>query len=218
MRQRRRLFARTDDVLLAMLTLGGAEDDENENENENDENVEDDDTEDDEEIKNPRIKKLSDENARQRNKNKQLETELEDARGRLKAIEDKDKSELERETGRAKDLEDQLNVTTAELRELKLHNAFLSSNTVTWHDPALALKSLNLEGVQDEKTGDIDAKALKAAVDALAKEKPFLVKSASGGDDSGTRGPSGQPAGSGGRKPSADTRTKLENKYPALRK
>lgn len=217
----RRMWRRPDPILTSFINLRGAEENEVENEpndnggaggegdnggNENDS---------DDGAKNPRIKELSDENARRRNNEKRLEAELEAQRTKLKEFEDKDKSELERTSGERDELKTKLDQEVSTNRELRLTNAFLMTNTVTWHDPAMALRSLNTTDVVT-KDGDIDEKALKTAIEKLAKEKPFLVKS--DGGDGQHNGPTGAPVGSGARGVKQKDRAALEQKYPALRK
>jgi hypothetical protein len=102
----------------------------------------------------------------------------------------------------------------------RLHNAFLASNNVTWHDPELAMSKIDLEAVQKDD-GTIDAAALKKAIANLAKEKPFLVKSEEGEGGGKKNGPTGAGVGSdlGGDKDKngAAKRDALMKKYPALR-
>lgn len=107
-----------------------------------------------------------------------------------------------------------------QLRTERLHNAFLASNTVSWHDPELAMSKIDLEGIQKDD-GTIDSASLKKAIQALAKEKPFLVKSEGDGDGSRKTGPTGAGVGTdlGGDKTKTGptNREKLLQKYPALR-
>lgn len=166
--------------------------------------------------KDPRIKELSDENARRRNSEKALKKQLDDALVQLKNFTDKDKSETEKLTGERDELKTKYEETASALASLRLENAFLKVNAVDWHDPALAMTQVDLSGVMDED-GEIDDKKLKAAVENLAKTKPFLVKGEA--EPKNPKVPSGTPVGSGGRGSKKDLdRAALEKKYPALRR
>lgn len=107
------------------------------------------------------------------------------------------------------------------LKVERLHNAFLASNTITWHNPRLAMKELDLEGVQKDD-GTVDEASLKKAITALAKAQPYLVKNddSEGGGKKGN-GPTGAGVGTdmGGNsdKKSSANREALLKKYPALR-
>lgn len=126
------------------------------------------------------------------------------------------KAELEEAKAERQRLED-------ELKTERLHNAFLASNTITWHDPELAMSHVDLDGVLKDD-GTVDSKALKASIQALAKSKPFLVKTEGengGGGNGGKNGSTGAGIGTdlGGDKDKngASKRAALEKKYPALR-
>lgn len=107
-----------------------------------------------------------------------------------------------------------------EVKTQRLQNAFLAANTVTWHDPEMAMSKIDLSLVlQDD--GTVDNRALKTAITNLAKEKPFLVKK-DGEDGGGKNGSTGTGVGSdlGGSKNTKgkEARELLEKKYPALRR
>lgn len=144
------------------------------------------------------------------------------AEQKVKEFENKDKDQLEVAAERIKELESALSEKDNVLRKQGLENAFYASNTVTWHNPSLALKELDLEDVQDDETGEIDRAALKRSIEKLAKAQPYLVKSDADSNSkdkpkgkSGSN-PGGSPQGNNGGK-DAD-RAALERKYPALRK
>lgn len=139
------------------------------------------------------------------------------AEAKAKQYEDKDKNALELATQRIEELEKNLADKDAVLRTQGLENAFFASNTVTWHNPQLALKELEMEGVQNDD-GEIDRKALKRAIENLAKQQPYLVKKEAEDGGKGGKGPTGSnPGGKPLGKGEAD-RQKLEKKYPAIRR
>jgi predicted RNase H-like nuclease (RuvC/YqgF family) len=169
----------------------------------------------DKDERNPRIKELSDENAKRRNEAKQLRKELEEAQKRLKEIDDADKSEVERLKEQTTELTSQLEEAQESLRESRLHNAFLASNKYTWHEPDTALKLVDLSEVSIEEDGSV--KGMDAALKALADSKPYLVRKEQEEEEPKT--PTGTPAGSGGRKDKSKLdRERLEKKYPAIRR
>lgn len=141
------------------------------------------------------------------------------AEAKVKQYDDKDKNALELATQRIEELEQNLKDKDAVLKTQGLENAFYASNSVEWHNPSLALKELDLDGVQNDD-GSVDRKALKRAIENLAKAQPYLVKKeADGGKGNGRNGSSGNnPNGTpipGGK--DAD-RKALEKKYPAIRR
>lgn len=146
------------------------------------------------------------------------------AEQRLAEKELEGKTELEQTKAKldqAESANEELNKALTELRRERL---FLGSNTVTWHDPEMAMGKLNWSDIIDED-GEVDGAALERSIKDLAKNKPFLVKKDSVEDDEDNRPPAdGQPsgtkAGSGSKKksPAAQSREALEKKYPALRR
>jgi hypothetical protein len=97
---------------------------------------------------------------------------------RLKALEDKDKPADElskRELDEAREKASRLEKQT---REMTLELAFFKSNTVDWVDPSDALRLVDLDEVDVDEDGTVDAKALRLALRDLAKRKPHLVKKA----------------------------------------
>jgi hypothetical protein len=132
-------------------------------------------------------------------KRAEAEKERDELAQRLKAIEDKDKSELDKTTERVKELETAITQRDADIAELRLHNAFLTVNSVKWHDPKAALLLAQREGylddVVDEK-GKVDEVKLKSKLEKLGKDKAYLVDKQDGAQPPA---PSGTPTGSGGR-------------------
>lgn len=132
------------------------------------------------------------------------------AEQKVQEYEDANKSELERitaERDRATQDRDQLQ---QQLRDERIHNAFLSQTRQRWHNPDKALKLADLSGVEISDDGEV--KGIKAAADALAKSDPYLVKP----DDDGN--PSGGNVGGGRRQGQPGySEDYLTGKYPALR-
>ena len=142
------------------------------------------------------------------------------AEQKAKQYEDKDKTELEKASGRVTELESENAALKEQLNTVRRENAFYGNNSVTWHNPSLAIKELDWDGVVKED-GDIDAAALKRAIEALSKSMPFLVKTEETGKGKTPPAgpPTGTPAGSGKQNgKQSDNRDALLKKYPALRK
>lgn len=160
----------------------------------------------------PRIKELSDENARRRNEAKQLKTALEEAQAKLKEHEDASLGELEKAKRDLESATADNAVLADEVRKLRIDNAFLSSNTHSWKNPAAALRLVDLREVEIDDEGNVTG--LDKALDALAKSDPYLLGEKDDDGDGGT--PTGQaPA----RKPKGNAnRDALLKKYPALRR
>lgn len=139
-----------------------------------------------------------------------------EAAKKVKEYEDKDKGELEKATERVTELETALAEKDKVISDLRFDNAFALSPKHSWHDPAVVL---DLVRKRDDVTigDDGSVKGLEKALDAIAKEKPFLVKgdSDSGGD--GTHGASGSSTGSGKKNDGKQVdEATLRRKYPAL--
>lgn len=100
------------------------------------------------------------------------------------------------------------------IRRLTVENAFMTLKELEWHDPATALKLVDLSEVEfDEETGKVkDRKLLLTAAKALAKDKPFLVRSETD-VDKGTPNPrtSGKPPA--GKKPGTPNEDAIRSKY-----
>lgn len=141
---------------------------------------------------------------------------------RLKEIEDAKKDDLQKATETVAELEKSIKDLQSEVSTLRLSNAFLTSNTQSWHDPdtALALASTKgyLEDVVDEESGEVDRKALGKALERLGKEHKYLVKPEKAAKDADADVPSGEAAG--GRSDNLqDDKVKkanLKKRFPAL--
>ena len=62
-----------------------------------------------------------------------------------------------------------------ELKSTKLENAFALTTGVNWHDPATAYAILQASYMDGVEIKDGKVEGMKAAIDKLVKEKPFLV-------------------------------------------
>lgn len=133
----------------------------------------------------------------------------------LKDIQDAELGELDKANNRVTELEHENTSLREELGSLKLNNAFLSANKITWHNPASALKLAQSEGyIEDviDEDGTVDEKALGSALGKLAKEHEYLVKPREGA------GPSGESSStrSGNGNDDKATKEKDRRRAPAL--
>lgn len=148
----------------------------------------------------------------------QLEQENKD----LKA---KDLSELEKAKADLEENVKKVNELTAENNRLRLNNAFLSANTITWQNGEVALDIAQakgyLEDVQDDK-GEVDSKKLVAALKKLSEDHKYLVKTEEGGDGdkggagSGPSGQAGMGRNSGNANDQKAREDQLKKTFPAL--
>jgi hypothetical protein len=182
----------------------------------------DDDSDDDEDEdkgeldpKDKRIRELSRENAKRRKRLREAETAKAAAEAELKKHEDKNKSDLEKATA---DLE-AANAKIAQLAESNkkstIERAFLRHNKHKWHDPETALKLVDMSDVTVDDESNVEG--MKEAVDALAKEHPYLLKRDED-EEEGEGKPSGAAFGKNkkdGKNKQADREALLE-KYPTL--
>ena len=102
--------------------------------------------------------------------------------------------------------------------DLLIRLEFMANNKHSWKNPKAALKLLDLSDVEIDEDGEIEG--LEEAIDQLAKDEPYLLdttKQDKADSKTRRRGATGQATG-GKRKAVNANRTKLENKYPALRR
>jgi hypothetical protein len=146
-----------------------------------------------------------------------------EAAAELKKAEDAKKDDLTKATDRVTELETTVEELSGTVRSLRLENAFLTSNKHEWHDPEIAMGIAQSKGfIGDDVVGDdgsVDKPALTKALDRLAKEHTYLVKSKSKKpEDAEPDGPSGEPAGgrSDNGKDSAAQKAQLKSRFPVL--
>lgn len=132
---------------------------------------------------------------------------------RRKQLEDRDKGELEKAQEKTKELEQSVQAKDQEIMNLRLQNAFLTDTSYTWHDPGDVLKFIaGDDTVTIDDNGNVQG--MKAALDKLAKSKPYLVKQEPGDNSPGKSG-----SDMNGRKDKNEPdAAALRNKYPALRR
>jgi hypothetical protein len=167
-----------------------------------------------------KIRYLEEEKDRHFTSRKQAERERDDALRKLKELEDKDKDEKTKAQERVQELESSVTSLREQNQRLAVENAFLKENTYAWQSPEVALRLADLSSVEIDKEGRVVG--LKAALDKLAKDNPFLLKPKDEGDKggSGNPPPSGDAPGSRrgtGGDANAD-KERLRQKYPALRR
>jgi len=199
--------------------MGGAEDGESEQEEKpGDESApgsEDHSENDDDDKRDPRIKELSDENARRRNEAKRLADELAKAQARLKDIDDADKSATERLESKIAEQDKRIEALVEANKELSIKNAFLADKKHVWRNPDSALKLLDLGEVEIDDDGKITG--LDKAIKKLADSDSYLLEP----QDEDTGLPK-QPSGDRTRQTPTDkakkTRDDLIKKFPALQR
>lgn len=194
--------------------MGGSGEGEGGTEEQPDETEEEPDDSESDQPGDPRIKELSDENARRRNEAKRLQKELEDAQKRLKEIDDAGKSETERLQAQNEELTATNEKLIKGIEALTIKNAFLADKTRSWRNPEAALKLIDLSGVSIDDNGN--ATGLKDAIKKLSETDSYLLEPK---DESG-RTPPPQPSGdktpSGRKTPKEKSREELERRFPAL--
>lgn len=140
-----------------------------------------------------------------------------------KTLKSKDLSELEKAKQDAIDLTTERDGLKGEVDKLRLANAFLSANTITWNNGEIALEIARSKGYLDDAVDDkgvVDTKELAKALKKLSEDHKYLVKSSTDDDDDDgddKPGPSGTPGPRG--KNSGDDKARSENlkqRLPAL--
>lgn len=175
-------------------------------------------------VKNPKLKALSDEAAQHRVKAKELQEALDRANTRLKEIDDKDKSELEKAQSDAAELKSKLETAQETVKEQAVKLAFFESGAAAqFRSPARALVLLrdDLKDITPDEDGKVDAKAIKEKADALLKSDPYLKAEGGEEEEEGGDGSSETPSGrqtNGRRSKSELDQEALKSKFPALRR
>jgi hypothetical protein len=144
------------------------------------------------------------------------------AEAELQELKDKDLSEKDKAVKDLKAVTDERDSLLSTVNELRLANAFLSANKVTWNDGDVALSIAQAKGyladaVNDK--GEVNAKELEKALDKLAADHKYLVKVTGDEDDEEEETPaSGAPASGAGRKKQDDQvrADRIKSQLPAL--
>lgn len=163
----------------------------------------------------------NDELERMRRRMKAADKRADEVAAELKKIQDAKKDDLTKAQDEVTELKGQVETLQSEVSGLRLQNAFLTSNSQTWHDPdtalALAQTKKYLEDVVDEESGEVDRPALKKALDRLAKEHPYLVKTEDKKKDEPDE-PSGEPGGgrSDNNQDDKAKKAKMKSRFPVL--
>lgn len=130
------------------------------------------------------------------------------------------KRELEEVKTKVTAVEGERDKANEAVRVLSIKLASLTMKGVpTWANAETALKLADLSDVDiDEATGKVDTKALKAALNALAKEHPYLVAKENKGDTGNEGGTGSASKMNGGRKGDRQQASKevLAKRFPAL--
>jgi len=203
--------------------MGAAPDDPDDKDDDDDKDDKDDDKKSKGDPKR-RIAALEEEKARHYKHLQAERKKTADLEARLAEIEEKGMKPEEIEEKRKKEQADKDNAAAAEVRQLRLENAFLAANTIEWHNKEHALKLLDMDEVEFAADGTVDRKSLAAALKRLAKANPHLVRpvSKNGDDDADDPddGGSKQTASSmnGKRKGTKSTpsRADLAKRFPVL--
>lgn len=170
----------------------------------------------------PEKRRLKDENAERRVAARKASEERDEALRRLKEFEDKDKSDLEKLQSDHAELQGKFDKLAAKHSETVLEREALRLSPklkLEWRDVDDVLSSLaRNEDVSVSDDGEISG--IEDALKKLAKAKPHWLKDEGKGKPNGSgngSGSSGGNVGTGGGKGDAN-RTKLESKYPSLRR
>ena len=185
---------------------GGADGDDDSDEDEDEEELD---------PKDKRIRELSRENAKRRKRLREAETAKAAALAELKKHEDKDKSDLEKATSDLEAANAKIAALAESNKKSTIERAFLRHNKHKWHDPETALKLVDMSDVTVDDEDKVEG--MKEAVDALAKEHPYLLKRDEDEEDG-----EGKPSGAAFGKNKKDDKGKqadreaLLKKYPTL--
>lgn len=144
-----------------------------------------------------------------------------DLQKKVKEFEDKERTDLEKATNDLQSVTAERDTLAATNKGLQFDLAFALNTKHSWQDPSIVMDLVRkAEGITMEEDGTITG--MTEALDKIAKDKPFLLKTTDGndgGDDNGKgqQNPSGTSTGSG-KKPDGKglDENALRKKYPAL--
>jgi len=134
----------------------------------------------------------------------------------LKKITDAQLTEAERQAQLVKDTQAENEALKLANQNQAMENAILMDTTYTWANPANVLKLVDRTGITFDKDGK--PLGVKAALDALAKSDPHLLKpkDGTGGDDGKSGGTTGATGTTRQHGKGTDI-SALEKKWPVLR-
>jgi hypothetical protein len=135
---------------------------------------------------------------------------------KLKEFEDANKSEIERAQSAAQEAIARAEAAEQALLQEKVNNAFLISNKHTWHDPETALQLLDQSAIEIADDGSV--RGIDAAIEALAKQKPFLINTAANTQPAPPKTNGGTPTGHQPSKSQKPVDSKEENRKKLLAK
>lgn len=139
-----------------------------------------------------------------------------DAESKYKQLTEKDLPELERLKNQTAELLSRAEKAEAQVRELRIGNAFLTDNTYTWHNPQRALELADKAGISIEEDGSVTG--LKDSLKKLAASDPYLIKTENNAGDGGKTGPpSTVPGNNGGSGGGAPNKSQMAIRFPAMR-
>lgn len=129
----------------------------------------------------------------------------------LQSIKDKDLSESEKTKKDLQTITAERDTLLGEVNNLRLANAFLSVNTISWQNAEVALDIASSKGYLEnvvDQDGKVDSKAMEAALKKLSEDHKYLVKVQDSEEEEQTP-PSGSPA-SGAGKTKQDDKVRME--------
>lgn len=171
----------------------------------------------DDDIKDPRLKRVSEEAKARRLEAKAEKKRADDLAARLKEYEDKDKSELDKVTDDLAEARGSVEALSTENVELRLKVALFESGELDkFQDRADALRFLDTRDFTDED-GEVDSKKLSQSVKKLLESKPYLGREGSNNSSSQSSGNGASGSShNGGKSSKAEDATALAKKFPAL--
>lgn len=119
-------------------------------------------------------RELIEEKKKARKRAQDAEQRANDLEQRLNKLENKDKPETDLLKSENETLKSENTSLRETLQQSRLENAFLSDNSFEWHNPSHAMRLTDLSDVDIDDDGSVTG--LKEALEATAKEYPYLLK------------------------------------------
>lgn len=195
----------SDEDLSNRIANGNEGDDDDE-----DDGVEDDNDDDDEETK--QDKKLAREAARRRRENNRLKKELQQLKEEQEQQALSRKSKLEQAQHKLKETERQATSLAETNQRLLLEMAVLKDAKRSWYDSSAVIALLDTSEIDiDPESGKVEG--IEEALADLAKDKPFLVKTAGTRQGNGSSGSQPNSGGSNNKQTKEQKQAELMRKY-----
>uniref|UniRef100_A0AAU6R614 Scaffolding protein n=1 Tax=Micrococcus phage Kurnik TaxID=3092208 RepID=A0AAU6R614_9CAUD len=156
-------------------------DEDSQEDEDEDESDEDEDEEDDVDALKEKLATAERERERAHRRMRRADRAKSKADNELKALKEGGAKELAAAQDKVKDLEAKLAKMTGTDTQTAIREEFRDFTDVQWHNPKVAFALLDLDEIDVDDEGNVDAASLKDAIETLASKHAYLVKTSTKG-------------------------------------